>query len=30
MLYLWQGYGEDLLNYNRSIFRIGVGVALAR
>ena len=30
MFYLWQGYGEDLLNYNRSIFRIGLGVALAR
>ncbi len=30
MLYMWQGYGEDLLNYNRSIFRIGVGVSLAR
>ncbi len=30
MLYVWQGYGEDLLNYNRSVFRIGIGVALAR
>ena len=30
MLYLWQGYGEDLLNYNRSTFRLGVGVSLAR
>lgn len=29
-LYLWQGYGEDLLNYNHSTFRLGVGVALAR
>lgn len=30
MLYLWQGYGEDLLNYNHSVFRLGVGVSLAR
>lgn len=29
-LYLWQGYGEDLLNYNHSTFRLGVGVSLAR
>ncbi len=30
MLYMFQGYGEDLLNYNHSVFRIGLGVALAR
>ncbi len=29
-LYLWQGYGEDLLNYNHSTTRVGVGVSLAR
>jgi phospholipase A1 len=30
MFYLFQGYGEDLLNYNHSVFRLGVGLAVAR
>jgi len=30
MFYLFQGYGEDLLNYNHSVFRVGVGLAVAR
>ncbi|MDB5972859.1 MAG: Phospholipase [Hydrocarboniphaga sp.] len=29
-VYLWQGYGESLLDYDRSITRIGVGVAFSR
>lgn len=30
MFYLFQGYGEDLFNYNRSVFRVGIGAAVAR
>lgn len=29
-LYLWQGYGESLLDYNDSVTRIGIGVAFSR
>lgn len=30
MLYFWQGYGESLGDYNRSVTRVGLGVALTR
>lgn len=29
-LYVWQGYGESLLDYNRSITRVGLGLAFSR
>lgn len=29
-LYVWQGYGESLLDYDRAITRVGVGVAFSR
>ena len=29
-LYVWQGYGESLLDYNTSVTRVGLGVAFSR
>lgn len=29
-LYVWNGYGESLLDYNRSITRVGIGITLNR
>lgn len=29
-LYIWQGYGESLLDYNRSITRVGLGISVSR
>lgn len=28
--YLWQGYGESLLDYNDSVTRVGLGIAFSR
>lgn len=29
-LYVWNGYGESLLDYNRSITRVGLGITVTR
>lgn len=29
-LYLWHGYGESMLDYNNTVTRLGVGIALSR
>lgn len=29
-LYVWNGYGESLLDYNRSVTRVGLGIQLTR
>lgn len=29
-LYVWQGYGESLLDYNDSVTRVGLGIAFSR